>query len=206
MDIKARLDEQTLRRMLGDILPITVLLDDERGMDGRWVKIGPADRFELLPGEGVRLATSGELRWPVKIAPLMTVTLNDLQVLVRPIVLGEGPSTRVLFRPRIERMDLQRLPSFIDRGIVALVNRELEARSQLLAWRVADSLGQRFSLPETLIPLETASVDVLAASLTIDDHGIELAVTLDMNVTRVGNAAAPAVGGGEQPATFVDVS
>src|SRR5262245_47950084 len=105
MDIRARLDEETLRRMVGDILPITVLLEDEGGLEGRWVKIGPADRLDLIAGEGVRLATSGELRWPFKIAP-MTLTLNELQVLVRPIVVGEGRSTRVLFRPRIEHLDL----------------------------------------------------------------------------------------------------
>jgi len=198
MDIKVRLDEEMLRRLLSDILPITVLLDDELGRDGRWVAIGRAERLELIPGEGVRLATSGELRWPLKIAPV-TLTLNELQLVVRPIVVGEGPSTRLLFRPQIEHIDLERLPSFVDRGVVALVNRALESRSHLLAWHVADSIGQHFSLPETLIPLETATVDVVSAALAIDERGIDLAVTLDMNVTRVGTAAAPAVGGGQQP-------
>src|SRR6185503_6277800 len=96
MDIRARLDEKTLRRMLGDILPITVLLEDDRGLDGRWFSIGPAERLDLIPGEGVRLSTSGELRWPFKLAP-MTLKLTELQVLVRPIVVGEGLATRVLF-------------------------------------------------------------------------------------------------------------
>jgi hypothetical protein len=176
MDIKVRLDEVTLRRLLNDILPITVLLDDELGIDGRWVAIGRAERLDLIPGEGLRLATSGELRWPLKVAPV-TLTLNELQLVVRPIVVGEGPTTRLLFRPRIEHIDLERLPGFVDRGIVALVNRTLESRSQLLAWHLADSLRQRFSLPETLIPLETASVDVVSSALTIDEHGIELTVT-----------------------------
>ena len=201
MDIKVRLDEGTLRRLLNDILPITVLLDDELGMEGRWVAIGRAERLDLIPGEGLRFATSGELRWPLKIAPV-TLTLTELQLVVRPIVVGAGSATRLLFRPRIEHIDLERLPGFVDRGIVALVNRTLEARSQLLAWNVAESLGQRFSLPDTLIPLENARVDVVSASLAIDEHGIDLAVTLDMNVTRT--AVAPAVGGGQQPASFED--
>jgi len=198
MDIKARLDEKTLRQMLADILPITVLLEDDRGTDGRYVTIRRAERLDLIPGEGVRLATSGELRWPFKVAPV-TMTLNGLQVLVRPIVVGDGPSTRVLFRPRIEHIDFEKLPGFIDRGIVALVNRTLEARSQLLAWHVADSLCQRFPLPATLVPLETARVDVVSASLTIDEAGIELAVSLDMGVTRGEDAGATTVGAGQQP-------
>ena len=44
---------------------------------------------------------------------------------------------------------------------MSLINRTLEARSQLLSWHVADSLCQRFALPVTLVPLETASVDVV---------------------------------------------
>jgi hypothetical protein len=198
MDIRARLDEETLRRMLGDILPITVLLDDDRGTDGRYLTIGRAERLDLIPGEGVRLATSGELRWPFKVVPL-TFALNGLQILVRPIVVGEGLSTRVLFRPRIEHIDFQKLPDFVDRGILALVNRTLEARSQLLSWHVADSLCQRFPLPVTMVPLEIASVDVVSASLTIDRAGIELAVSLDMGVTRAGTTAAAAVGDSLQP-------
>ena len=74
--------------MLGDILPITVLLDDDRGMEGRWVSIGHAQRLELVPGEGVRLATSGELRWPFKLVP---VTLRLVALQIRPSRLRQCP-------------------------------------------------------------------------------------------------------------------
>jgi hypothetical protein len=187
MDIKARLDESTLRRILGDILPVTVLFDDDQGFEGRWVTIERARRLELVPGMGVRLSTSGELRWPFKVIPV-SLRLASLQVLVRPVVVGEGFSTRVLFRPLIEDADLRRVPDFVDRGIVAIVNRALDSRSELLSWQVANSLGRRFSLPATLGPLETAHVDVLSAALSIEKDSIDLSVKLDMGVTR---AAVP---------------
>jgi hypothetical protein len=193
MDIKARLDEETLGRMLGDILPITVLLDDDRGMEGRWVAIARVHRLQLIPGEGIRLVTSGELRWPFKIVP-MTVRLPALQLLLRPIVVGQGLATRLLFRPVIEHMDVEKFPGFVDRRVLSLINRTLEARSQLLSWHVADSLCQRFALPVTLVPLETASVDVVSADLRIDAHWIELAVSLEMDVSRLGSSPLSAVG------------
>jgi hypothetical protein len=199
MQISARLDEEALRRMLGDILPITVLLDDDRGMEGRWVTIGRAQKVDLIAGEGLRLATSGELRWPIKTLPV-TVRIASLQLLIRPIVVGAGPSTRVLFRPFIEHADFERLPDLVDRGIVAIVNRALEERSQHLAWHVADTLCQRFALPTTLVPLETASIDVVSAELRIDATTIELAVSLDLDVIRVGGAAASPPGGDGRPA------
>jgi hypothetical protein len=197
MDIKARLDEETLARLLGDILPVTVLLDDDRGMEGRWIGIERAQRLELIPGEGVRLATSGELRWPLKIAPV-TLRLAALQLLLRPIVVGRGLATRVLFRPVIERIDVEKRPGFVDRGVLLLINRTLETRSQLLSWHVADSLCQRFALPVTLVPLETASLDVVSANVHVDEHWIDLSVSLEMDLSRIGSTAASAVGSDQQ--------
>jgi hypothetical protein len=197
MDIKARLDESTLRRILGDILPVTVLFDDDQGLEGRWVTIERARRVEMVAGQGVRLTTSGELRWPFKVIPV-ALRLASLQVLVRPVVVGEGPATRVLFRPLIEDADLRRVPDFVDRGIVAIVNRALDSRSELLAWHVANSLGRQFTLPATLGPLETATIDVVSADLKIEAAAIELSVSLDMNVTRVSESPSPPVGGGQR--------
>ena len=199
MRISARIDEEDLRRQLGEILPITLLLDDDRAMEGRWVTIGRAQKVDLIAGEGLRLAASGELRWPIKAVPV-TVRMASLQLLLRPVVVGAGPSTRVLFRPLIEHADFERLPDFVDRGIVAIVNRALEARSQHLAWHVADAFCQRFALPTTLVPLEMASIDVVSADVTIEATAIELGVSLGMDVTRVGSAAAPPVGGDQPPA------
>ena len=199
MKFSARLEEDALRRRLDEILPITILLDDDRGMEGRWVTIGRAQKVDVIPGEGLRLAASGELRWPIKTLPV-TVRIASLQLLIRPIVVGQGPSTRVLFRPLIERADFERLPDFVDRGIVAIVNLALEARSQHLAFHVADTLCQRFALPTTLVPLETARIDVVSAALTIEATAIELGVSLEMEVARVGSAAASPVGGDQPPA------
>jgi hypothetical protein len=197
MDINVRLDEATLRRMLDEILPITILLDDAGETSGRWVTIERARQLDLIPGEGIRLATSGAMRWPISFVP-MTVRLAALQLLLRPIVVGDGAATRLLFRPLIEHADFERLPGFVDRGIVSIINRALETRSERLEWRVAESLALRFALPETLVPLERARVDVVSAALTIDERGISVDVTLDVGVTRAGDEqASPVLGGTE---------
>jgi hypothetical protein len=201
MEINVRLDEATLQRMLDEILPITVLLDDAGTPNGRWVMLERARRLELIPGEGIRLATSGAMRWPISFVP-MTVRLAALQLLLRPIVVGDGAATRVRFRPLIEYADFERLPGFVDRGIVSIINRALETRSERLEWRVAESLALRFQLPETLVPLERARVDVVAAALTIDERGISVGVTLDVGVTRAGDDQASPVPGG--PKTSAD--
>jgi hypothetical protein len=72
----------------------------------------------------------------------------------------------------------------VDQGIVAIVNRALDSRTELLSWHVANSLDRRFPLPATLGPLETALVDVASATLEIQEDSIDLTVELDMSVSR----------------------
>jgi hypothetical protein len=183
MHITAQLEGETLRRLLDDILPITVLLDEEQALDGRWVRIDRAQSVEIVPGESLRLVSAGELRWNVG-PVLATVTVHRLALMVRPLVTGEGASTRLLFRPRIEEADFRRMPAPLDRGIVAIVNRALERRGDALGWDVGRSLSRSFGLPGVLVPLETAGVDVLSAEVAILQDCIALTVSLAMRVSR----------------------
>ena len=160
------------------------MLDEAQGLDGRWVRIDPVHRLEIRAGDGIRLITSGEIRWTVGFVPI-TITVERLVLMLRPIVVGAGWASRVLFRPVIEEADLRNVPAFLDRGIVGLINGALEARSERLAWDVGRTLALRFALPDTLEPLEAAAVDVDAARLRVRDDVLELTVTLTMHVSRL---------------------
>jgi hypothetical protein len=189
MHITVQLEEATLSRLLDDILPITILLDDAEGLDGRWVRINPARRLELSVDEGIRLVTSGELRWTVGPMP-MTLTAHSLAVMLRPVVVGTHEEARLLFRPVLETADLQNVPDLLDRGIVGLVNRALEARSERLAWDFGRMLALRFLLPDTLVPLEAAAVGVEVARLRVGAGVIELTIVLTMHVSRLADERA----------------
>ncbi len=173
------------------MLPITILLDEAHGLDGRWVRIDPVRRLEVRAGEGVRLITSGELRWTAGFLPL-TITVERLVLMLRPIVVGTAAASRLLFRPVLEEIDLRNVPALLDRGIVGLVNGALEARSERLAWDVGRTLALRFVLPNTLDPLEAAAVDVEAARVRVRDDVLELTVTLTMRISRVAADRATA--------------
>jgi hypothetical protein len=194
LHITVELERATLTRLLAEVLPITVLLDEPEGLDGRWVTIHPVQHLELRPAEGIRLVTSGELRWVVGFLPV-TVTVARLVLMLRPLVVGTGAASRLLFRPELEETDLRNVPALLDRGVVGLVNRALEARSERLAWDVGRTLALRFVLPDTLVPLEAATVDVGAASLRVRSDALELTVSLTMHVSRLAAdraASAPA--------------
>ena len=86
MHITVRLDEATLTQLLAELLPITVVLDATGGSLGdRWVTIDPVRHLELRSGDGIRLLTSGALRWTVGFVPV-TVTIARLVLMLRPLV------------------------------------------------------------------------------------------------------------------------
>jgi hypothetical protein len=183
VQITARLEEATLRQVLGQLLPVTIKLDEAEGLDGRWVKINRADTVNFVLGAGVRLSTSGELRWVVAGVPL-SLTIAALTLLLRPAITGEGAEGRLVFHPTLESADLSSLPALLDRGIVGLVNRALEGRGDRLAWAFGKTLSRQFDLPDTLVPLEAARIDVSSAKIAILDEALELTVALQMGVSR----------------------
>ena len=191
MHITVHLEKAVLSELLAELLPITILLDEDDGRRGRWIRIDRARHLELGPDETIRLVTSGRLRWSLGPVPI-TLTVQRLVVLLRPIVVGTGASSRVLFRPVIETADLQRIPAFLDRSLVGLVNRALDARGDRLAWDLGRTLALRFVLPDTLIPLEAAQVDVATAQARVIGDAIELIVSLTMHISRLADVRATA--------------
>ena len=184
MHITVELEKATLTQLLGELLPITIVLDEAQGLDGRWVRIQPVQHLEIRAAEGIRLITTGELRWTVGFLPV-TITVERLVLMLRPIVTGAGAASRLLFRPVLEEADLRHLPALLDRGIVGLINGALEAHSERLAWDVGRTFALRFVLPDALDPLEAAAVDVEAVRLRVRDEVLELTVTLTMHISRL---------------------
>jgi hypothetical protein len=183
MHITARLADATLKQLLDQLLPVTILLDNEPGIEGRWIKINRTDHLDFVAGQGIRFSTSGELRWSLGPVPV-SLTVKELGVLLKPAVKSDGKTTRLHFLPVIEKADFANIPGFIDQGIVGLVNHALEAINHHLAWDFGKALGLQFTLPDTLVPLEAARIEAKDASVEVFDDRIELDVSVVMSVTR----------------------
>ena len=190
MHVAVELEEATLRQLLAELLPITILLDESQGLDGRWIRIDPVRALQFSVDEGIRLATSGALRWSLGPFPV-TLTVQSLTLMLRPIVVGTDTAGRVLFRPVIERADLQNVPDVLNRGLVRLVNRALERRSERLAWDFGRTLARHVVLPDALVPLEAARVGVETARLRVRADALELIVTLTMHISRLADDPTP---------------
>ncbi len=185
MHILARLDEATLRQLLDELLPVTILLDDEPPgpggtSDGRWVAIEAPRTVDFVAGEGLRLVTGGKIRWPVSGVPV-EATLHAAHILLRPLVVPDKYGGRLVFRPELEEADLKNVPALLDRGVAALVNRQLEKRGDQIAWDFGRTLAFSVALPPALQGVEALQLSVKSGQVTISDQAIELALDLSMH-------------------------
>ena len=187
----ARLEESTLREILDELLPITIALDDPDKPDGpnpgRWVRIEPAKEVDFIAGEGLRLVSAGQMRWVTAGVPV-EATLHSARVMLRPQVVKDKHGGRLVFRPSLESADLKNVPALLDRGIVAVVNRQLEARGDELAWDFGRTLSVAVPVPPALQGIASLQLDARNASVTVTADAIELGLTVSLHFLRKPNA------------------
>jgi hypothetical protein len=192
MHLRARLDEATLRTLLDELLPLTILLDtdaDDGGRAGRWIRIEPATKVDFVAGQGLRLAAPGQIRWITK--GLVTEwTLHAVQILLRPEIVANEHGGKLLFRPTVEIADVKNLPGFVDRGISALINNQLAARADEMSWDFGKSLGLVVPLPPMLEGVSTLALDVRDATVQVSDDAVELGVTMSIDFLRAPAGAS----------------
>jgi hypothetical protein len=182
MHIFARLEETTLKAMLDELLPVTILLD-KNGPDGRWVSIQPTTHVDFVAGRGLRLITSGEIHWIVAGVPV-DATLHSAQVMLRPEIVPEKHGGRLVFRPSLEAADMKNVPSWLDRGIVMLVNSQLESRGDELFWDFGRTLQLSVPLPPTLVGVQSLQLAVNNATVAVTANAFELTLTLGLHFQR----------------------
>jgi len=75
-------------------------------------------------------------------------SVGDLEV--RPQILKKQKGEALTFKLHVDDVDLSMLPEFVDRGVVDIVNAELDAKHVELAWSFTKTLSHVFALPDAL--------------------------------------------------------
>lgn len=194
MHIKAHLEEATVKTLLGELLPVTIVLDEAEG-DSRWMRIDPARSVDFVAGQGLRLDVSGQLHWKTAGVPVL-LTIHSAQLLIRPALVDDAQGPRLVFRPSLEQMDLKSVPGFLDSGIAAIVNKRLDAEGDKLAWRFGRDLANRFPLRKELLEIEAFTLAAGPATVEVLDDALEFTVSLVMGFARAGGGTTIPVQGG----------
>jgi hypothetical protein len=180
--ITARLDEATIRQLLGELFPAKILLD-ETGDRGRWIQIEAAHQVDFIADQGLRVQTRGQIQWLAAGLPI-TLTLNSVQLMLRPEIAADPRGGRLVFRPALEDLDLKNVPGFLDRGVAGIINGKLASQGDELAWDFGRSLAVNVPLPASIVPVEAFQLSVRAARVVVLADAIELTLTFDMRFSR----------------------
>jgi hypothetical protein len=186
MHIVARLEEATLKSILDELLPIKILLDkpgDDPKATGRWVAIEPAHHVDFVAGQGLRLATSGQIHWIVAGMPV-DATLHSAQVMLKPEIAADKHGGRLVFRPSLETADMKNVPSWLDTGIVMLVNGQLQSRGDDLFWDFGRDLSRSVALPPALVGVNSLQLAVNNAAVAVTTDAFQLTLTMGLRFQR----------------------
>jgi hypothetical protein len=178
--ITARLEEATVKELVGELLPIKILLsDDNEEGRGRWIAIEPARQVDFIAGEGLRVEAAGQLQWTAAGLPI-GLTFNSAQIMLRPSVEDDS----LVFRPALEALDLKNVPAIIDSGLVSLINTRLATQTSDLVWHFGKSIAFDFPLPPTIVPLERLRLGVRDGKVEVLADAIVFSMSVTVAFTR----------------------
>jgi hypothetical protein len=186
MWVEAILTRDDLAKAMGELCPLRINI----GEDGSVLLFDPRD-LELVPDVGLRTTVTTEIHWPV-LGIQIPVSVRSATLEVRPEIVQNPEGDTLTFRLHLDAADIAVLPAFVDRGIVDLVNAELQAKHIELAWRFGKTLSHVFDLPETLASAGALDLRAGSGRVKITREALALAVLFDARVEPRSVGPGPA--------------
>ncbi len=177
---EAILTKEDLEEVTGQLFPLRITL----GNDGN-VLLSDRRDLALLPGVGLRMTISAEIHWPV-LGVHVPVSVRSATLEVRPEIVASPAGDTLAFKLHLDDIDVSMLPGLVDRGIVDLVNRELEAKHVELSWKFTDTLSHIFDLPEALASAGALDLRAATGRVKVTSEALALAVLFHAGVEPRG--------------------
>jgi hypothetical protein len=171
MWVEALLARDDLDKTMRDFCPLRINLAKE----GNIVISDPRD-LVLVAGVGLRMSVTVELHWPV-LGIRLPVSVRMATLEVWPRILKKPEGEDLTFKLHIDDVDLSILPDFVDRGIVDIVNAELDTKHVELAWSFTKTLSHVFALPNALASAGAMDLRATWGSVKITEEALVLAVS-----------------------------
>lgn len=163
MHISATLFEDTVVELLGQLLPLKVVLDEKKR---RWVEVARPDHVKFLVDEGLQFHTSARVQWSVA-GVSIPFTIRRIELMVTPRIVEDELGGKLVFGLEIEDADLKGIPASIDQTIVAKVNAKLASIGDKIGWDFGRTLRREIPLPATLYPVEAFQMRAQEGSVVI---------------------------------------
>jgi hypothetical protein len=188
MDIDVVLSTEEIAALLKEATPVRIHLT-ERDEDRRWVELERPTEVSLVPNLGVRIVSSGRIRYELAGIKL-PFSIRRLQLLCEPrVVSGAGGQERLDFKLSVEQADLENVPSLADRALVTAVNDALAPARLGMFWNFGRMLYKSLRMPERYEPLNQFNVRAPAGQVIVGATELRFRLQLGLGFSR--NRARP---------------
>ncbi len=181
MWLEAVLTSDDLAALVVKMTPLSIRLGDEGA-----IRISDPTDVALVADVGLRMTCKAEVEWHA-LGIALPITLNSLAVILRPEILKTDTGEVLTFKLEIEHADFAGVPTLIDDGVTAMINKALAAKHIELLWNFTQTLSHTFALPSTLQPLESLALNVAWGKVKITSEALVLAISFHTAVARHGD-------------------
>ena len=190
MRLEAHLPHATLARLIRELAPVRIhMVPPEEG--NRWLELDEPSLIQPVPGRGLRIQSTGRLRFDIGGVPL-AVRIKALSLVLEPAVVGRRQKTpRLAFAIHLEEGDLAGVPAFLERPMIRRINAALNPESTKMVWAFVDTLTRRFELPDRLEPLDALALTATDGEIHVDEEGTHFAMELQPHFERSGELSEP---------------
>jgi hypothetical protein len=166
MWVEAILSKDDLEKTLTDFCPLRIALGD----DGS-IQISDPRNMQLVPERGLRMSVTVEVHWPI-LGITVPVSIRLATLELRPEILKKPEGETLTFRLQLDDVDISIVPAIFDRGIVDLVNKELDAKHVELSWAFPKTLSHVFELPAALASARAIDLRVAWGNVKISSEAL----------------------------------
>jgi hypothetical protein len=177
MWVEAIFAKDDLEKVVMEFCPLRIALRQ----DGNVLISGPRD-IELVPDAGLRMSVTVEVHWPL-FGVYVPISARKVTLELRPEIKKNVEGDQLTFKFRLDGLDISIFPALVDRGIVAFINDELEAKHVELSWGFTQTLSHVFDLPPALQSARAIDLRAAWGEVRITNRALVLAVSFHAAVT-----------------------
>lgn len=180
MWLQALFTARDLERILSEITPIQIALDEQAGQRFLWI-----DRPTQLSTaeQGIHVVTGARLQWDL-LGVAVPITLRNLQLCLTPCIKRREGRDILAFSVQLERAAMAALPEFVELPLLERINEALADERAHLEWRFMDTLDFHFRLPDNVEPARQLHLYARWGALRMSDEGVAVAASFSLNAEQ----------------------
>ncbi len=180
MWLEALITREDFAKVLSEFLPVQISLHPDAQVEDtkQYLKLGQATNVELVPQQGVRITCPAA----ISLHMLPTFELNELKVLMKPVITERPTGSVMEFHLVIEEADFHLVPDFVDNKIVEKANEALVHRK--VSWDFTRTLTHSIEMPKWIDPIDRLQIAPHWGKVRVGRRALSVVISFKLDFAR----------------------